>query len=113
MNPVSLLATTAALAVRRLLHANPNHVAGLPLPDSLSAQFSFEKTLLFSAGLDMAYVCGGGWPRARAAGPAALKPERLLGYGRALWAQGGSLFLFDVGFYLLYRRYAEVLLQLL
>lgn len=98
------------LAVWGLVQAHPNQVAGLTLSDSLTAQFTFEKILLLNAGLDVAYVCTGSWLRARAA-TTAHKPERLRGFGRALWVQGGFLLLFDVGFYLLYHRYAALLLQ--
>ncbi|MBC6697262.1 DUF6992 family protein [Hymenobacter puniceus] len=99
-----------ALAVWGLLRANPNHIAGLPLADSLAAQFTFEKILLFNAGLDVAYICCGSWLRARAA--TTTPPEKLLGYGRSLWLQGGFLLLFDLGFYLIYHRYADELLAL-
>lgn len=99
-----------AIAVWGLLHANPNHIAGLPLPDSLAAQFMMEKILLFNAGLDVAYIVCGSWLRARAA--TTVPPEKLRGYGRALWLQGGFLLVFDVGFYLFYHRYATELLAL-
>ncbi|TGD81608.1 DUF6992 family protein [Hymenobacter wooponensis] len=100
----------ALLAVWGILQANPAHVAGLTLSESLTAQFNFEKILLFNAGLDVAYVCVGSWLRARAGTSAATRPERLLGYGRSLWVQGGFLFLFDVSFYLIYHRWANELL---
>ncbi|MBO0356871.1 hypothetical protein J0X19_02840 [Hymenobacter sp. BT186] len=101
-----------ALAVWGMLRAQPNHVGGLTLPDSLTAQFTFEKILLFNAGLDVAYVCIGSWLRARAASADRL-PERLLGFGRSLWLQGGFLFVFDVSFYLVYHQQASRLLNLL
>ncbi|SHL61171.1 DUF6992 family protein [Hymenobacter psychrotolerans] len=99
------------LAVWGLLQAHPNQVAGLTLTESLTAQFNFEKILLLNAGLDVAYVCTGSWLRARAASTT-LKPERLRGFGRSLWVQGSFLLLFDVGLYLVYHRYAGLLLQL-
>jgi len=101
-----------ALAVWGMLRAQPNHVANLTLPDSLGAQFTFEKILLFNAGLDVAYVCIGSWLRARAASAEKL-PERLFGFGRSLWLQGGFLFVFDVSFYLVYHQQASRLLSLL
>ncbi|UOQ65958.1 DUF6992 family protein [Hymenobacter volaticus] len=101
-----------ALAVWGMLQAHPNQVAGLTLAESFTAQFNFEKILLFNAGLDVAYICTGSWLRARAA--TALKvPERLLGFGRSLWLQGAFLLLFDVGFYLVYHQQAAQLLELL
>ena len=98
------------LAVWGILSAHPRQVADLTLAASLSAQFTFEKILLFNAGLDVAYLCLGGWLRARAA--SAERPERLLGYGRSLWLQGGFLLLFDLSFYFIYHSYAARLLVL-
>ncbi|UOQ78768.1 hypothetical protein MUN84_09665 [Hymenobacter sp. 5516J-16] len=101
----------ALLAVWGILQAHPQQAAGLSLAASLSAQFSFEKILLFNAGLDVAYLCIGSWLRARAASAHASRPERLAGFGRALWLQGGFLLFFDVGFYFVYHQYATDLLQ--
>ncbi|MBC8081757.1 MAG: hypothetical protein H7Z21_00975 [Hymenobacter sp.] len=99
------------LAVWGMLQAHPNQVSGLTLADSLTTQFTFEKVLLFNAGLDVAYVCVGSWLRARAATAPRL-PERLLGFGRSLWLQGGFLLVFDVSFYFVYHQQAARLLQL-
>ncbi|KUG08070.1 DUF6992 family protein [Solirubrum puertoriconensis] len=101
----------AFLAAWGILQARPLHVEGLTLVDSLQAQFAFEKILLFNAGLDVAYVAVGAWLFARAASVEEL-PERYLGYARSLWVQGGFLFVFDVGFYLVYHRCAAELLAL-
>ncbi|MGY2131118.1 DUF6992 family protein [Hymenobacter sp. HD11105] len=100
------------LAVFGLLSAHPNQVAGMTLADSLTAQFNFEKILLFNAGLDVAYIATGSWLRARAA-TTDRRPERLLGFGRSLWLQGAFLFVFDVGFYFIYHQFAAELLALL
>ncbi|WP_048825348.1 DUF6992 family protein [Hymenobacter sp. DG25B] len=100
------------LAVAGILRAQPGPVAGLTLATSLQEQFTLEKILLLNAGLDVAYLCVGSWLRARGA-CAPRRPERLLGFGRSLWLQGGFLLLFDTGFYFLYHRYAEALLALL
>jgi hypothetical protein len=101
----------ATLAVVGMLRAHPGQVAGMTLAGSLAAQFDFEKILLLNAGLDVAYVCVGSWLRARAAGPAK-RPERLLGFGRSLWLQGGFLLLFDLSFYFVYHQHAGQLLYL-
>ncbi|GGG27423.1 DUF6992 family protein [Hymenobacter glacieicola] len=103
----------ALLAVWGILQAHPQQVADLTLPNSLSAQFGFEKILLFNAGLDVAYLCCGSWLRARSAAANAIRPERLAGFGRSLWLQGGFLLLFDTGFYFIYHQYAADLLRLL
>ncbi|RPD49662.1 hypothetical protein DNI29_02345 [Hymenobacter sediminis] len=103
----------ALLAVWGILQAHPQQVAGLTLAESISAQFSFEKILLLNVGLDVAYFCIGSWLRARAADPAAARPERLAGFGRSLWVQGGFLLLFDAAFYFIYHQKATELLNLL
>ena len=100
----------AGLAVFGLLSAHPNQVAGMTLTESLTAQFNFEKILLFNAGLDVAYVVTGSWLRVRAATDR--QPARLLGFGRSLWIQGAFLLVFDVSFYLVYHQFAADLLKL-
>jgi len=102
----------AMLAVAGILRAHPNYVAGLSLADSLVGQFSTEKILLLNVGLDVTYIACGSWLRARAASARRL-PQRLQGFGRSLWLQGGFLFLFDLGFYLRYHPFAAELLRLL
>ncbi|UOQ53652.1 DUF6992 family protein [Hymenobacter cellulosivorans] len=102
----------AVLAVVGIVRANPNHVTGLTLAASLEAQFDFEKILLLNVGLDVAYLAIGSGLRARGQATESQRPERLLGFGRSLWLQGGFLLLFDTGFYLLYHRYAAALLAL-
>ncbi|WP_133271462.1 DUF6992 family protein [Hymenobacter radiodurans] len=101
-----------ALAVYGILNAHPNQVAGMTLADSLTAQFNFEKILLFNAGLDVAYVATGSWLRARALSTDR-RPERLVGFGRSLWVQGAFLLGFDVCFYFIYHQFASQLLALL
>jgi hypothetical protein len=102
----------ALLAVAGILRAHPNQVEGMDLAISLAEQFTTEKILLFNAGLDVAYLACGSWLRARSASAHKL-PERLLGFGRSLWLQGGFLLLFDLGLYLRYHSFANELLALL
>jgi len=61
----------------------------------LSDQVSFQKTLLFNAGLDLAYIAGGFYLMERAKNTAN-KPERLKGYGKSIILQGSFLFVFDI-----------------
>ena len=56
---------------------------------------SFEKILLFNAGLDVGYVLGGLYLRERARRPDA-DTDRLRGYGNSIVLQGGFLFVFDL-----------------
>lgn len=69
------------------------------MPENASAllddQVSFQKTLLFNAGLDLAYIAGGFYLMERAKNTSD-RPERLKGYGRSVILQGGFLFVFDI-----------------
>jgi hypothetical protein len=61
----------------------------------LNDQVSFQKTLLFNAGLDLAYIAGGFYLMERAKN-ATDRPERLKGYGKSVILQGSFLFVFDI-----------------
>ncbi|WP_375578567.1 hypothetical protein ABWH96_16280 [Marivirga tractuosa] len=69
------------------------------MPESASAllndQVSFQKTLLFNAGLDLAYIAGGFYLMERAKNTT-IRPERLKGYGKSVILQGSFLFVFDI-----------------
>lgn len=69
------------------------------MPESASAllneQVSFQKTLLFNAGLDLAYIAGGFYLMERSK-TTTNKPERLKGYGKSVILQGSFLFIFDI-----------------
>ena len=97
------------LATWGILRAQPYGVAGLSLTDSLAAQRSFENLVLLNAALDVGYVLIGYWLKRRAA--TAERPERLLGYARSLWLQGGFLFLFDLTLYFAYHQFAAQLVK--
>ena len=102
----------ALLAAWGIVHLRRLAPAGLTLAGALTTQFSLEKTFLLNAGLDVAYVVAGLWLVARAAAPAAPKPERLLGFGQSLWVQGGFLLAFDGVMWLVMSQYAKPLLAL-
>lgn len=86
----------AVLAAVGILRTHPGApAAGLNLAGALGEQLLLENVFLLNAGLDVAYVTAGFWLVARAALPAERRPERLLGYGRSLWLQGGFLVAFD------------------
>lgn len=69
------------------------------MPENASAllndQLSFQKTLLFNAGLDLAYIAGGFYLMERAKNTTN-RPERLKGYGKSVILQGSFLFAFDI-----------------
>lgn len=86
------------------LHFHPP--AGLDAAELLSSQHYYEMLFGINAALDVLYVLAGSYLRRRAAQPGQLRPERLLGYGRSLWVQGGFLLLFDAGMWGLLRYVA-------
>ena len=91
----------AALAFVGIVQQETVAPAGLQLADLFAAQLRNENLFGFNAGLDAAYVMTGFYLRARAAAPGAAHPARLLGYGRALWVQGGFLLVFDAAMWAL------------
>ncbi len=75
-------------------------------PRSLSATIDqyhkTEKTLLFNAGLDLAYVASGFWLIEQ--GKHSSNTDQLKGYGKSLILQGIGLAAFDIGFFLVNKR---------
>jgi len=67
---------------------------GVPA-ELLDDQISFQKTLLFNAGLDIGYIIGGFYLMERAKNTAN-RPERLRGYGKSVVLQGSFLLVFDL-----------------
>jgi hypothetical protein len=71
--------------------------------DLLRQQQKIRQSLLFNAGLDLAYVTAGAWMMDR--GRRLERPdERLEGFGKSLILQGGFLFVFDLVFFLIHDR---------
>ena len=75
---------------------------------SLQDQMTLEKTFLFNAGLDLAYVTGGFYLRERAkADPT--QADQWNGWGNSLLLQGGFLFAFDLAMYFILQPGAKQL----
>ena len=102
----------AVLAAAGIIGTHPGQTTGLTLAGLLADQLHLETLLLFNAGLDVAYLVTGSWLRAWALAPGARRPERLAGFGRSLWVQGGFLVLFDVGLWLAVHQSLAPLLAL-
>jgi len=85
----------AGLAAWSILHLHFSPPPGLDAAELLSGQQSYQTLFAVNAGLDVLYMLVGTYLRRRAARPNQNCPERLLGYGRSLWVQGGFLLLFD------------------
>lgn len=82
------------------------------LNESIEELHSLEKTLLFNAGLDAAYLMGGLYLMERAKNSLD-QHDRLKGFGQSVLLQGGFLLLFDATTYLAlrksHRKAAEIL----
>ena len=77
----------------------------------IKAQHKLEKTLVFNAGLDLAYIAAGYYLKERAKNTEG-NPDRLQGFGESLVLQGGFLFVFDLGYYLVQKNHGEKLFSL-
>ena len=91
----------AALAAWGILRLHFSPPAGLNAAELLSSQHFYKTLFAVNAGLDVLYLLAGSYLRGRARWPGQARPERLLGYGRSLWVQGGFLLLFDAGMWAL------------
>ena len=94
-------AVNAALACWGILHLHFRVPVGLTLTQVLQDQLHYENLFLLNAGLDVAYIMTGAYLRALAAAPQQLRPERMLGFARSLWVQGGFLLIFDAAMWVL------------
>jgi hypothetical protein len=83
--------------------------SGVGVSSSVSEFYSLQKTLLFNAGLDIAYIAGGLYLLERAKN-AEKNRDRFRGYGRSVIVQGAFLLAFDtVLFFVLDSRSGELL----
>ena len=80
------------IALPAYLHAR-KATNDLSLSGTLRAQSSIEKTFVFNAGLDLAYLAGGAWLLEK--GNTASNKDRYKGYGKSVLLQGAALLLFD------------------
>lgn len=84
----------------------------LSLSASTDEFYSLQKTLLFNAGLDIAYMAGGLYLLEKAKNTEA-QQARFNGYGRGLLLQGAFLLVFDTVLYFILDAHAHELLPLL
>jgi hypothetical protein len=102
----------AGLAGWGVLHLHFRVPAGVQLVDLFGEQRFNENLFLLNTGLDVAYVVTGFYLRARSLS-APERPERLRGFGRSLWVQGGFLLVFDAVMWELFHQQGNVLMGLL
>ena len=84
----------------------------LSLSQSVRAQYASEKTFLFNAGLDLAYIGGGLYLHERSKS-VNKNPSRLKGYGGSIIMQGAALLIFDVTMYSIHHKHGKKLLKFL
>ena len=102
-----------ALACWGILHLRFSVPAGLRVVDLFREQLANENLFLLNAGLDAAYIMTGFYLRALGTQPGRVQPERLLGFGRSLWVQGGFLLVFDAAVWAILHWHGQGWLQLL
>ncbi|HTL09623.1 MAG TPA: hypothetical protein VL307_15230 [Chitinophagaceae bacterium] len=85
--------------------------ADLSLAATLRGQSSIEKTFIFNAGLDLAYLAGGAWLLEK--GNTASNKDRYKGYGKSVLVQGAALLLFDAVMFTRHHRHGRGLYRAL
>lgn len=80
--------------------------------EAASKHHSFQKILLFNAGLDVGYVMAGLYLRERSR-RAGVNADQLRGFGKSIILQGGFLFAFDLINYFIANRRAPQLKMLM
>ena len=98
-NSVNLVLALGSLYM--LSSINPEHEQ---LKEIIYTFFNFEKILVLNLGLDIAYIAIGSFLVER--GKHTHK-QSFVGYGQALWLQGGFLFLLDMILYMINTFYSQ------
>jgi len=94
------------------IFSQKEQVEDMLLVQTIEAQFSLEKVLLFNGGLDVGYVFLGLWLVQKSL-EVSKNQERLRGYGYSIIVQGLWLFLFDLTFYAFLNSHGNLLLALI
>ncbi len=77
----------------------------LGFTENYKAQHAMEKLYVFNVGLDLAYIAGGFYLRARGDNEADLKKyDQFRGYGSSIILQGGFLLIMDCVMYTLHKK---------
>jgi hypothetical protein len=85
----------------------------LSLAASVKGQSAVEKTFIFNAGLDIAYMAGGAWFLQKANSVSPDKYDKYKGYGKSIVMQGAFLFLFDAVMFATHNRHGKKLTKAL
>jgi hypothetical protein len=85
---------------------------GLSLVQSLKQQAGIEKTYIFNAGLDVAYIASGLYLKERSKNTTK-NPQKLKGYGESIILQGAALLLLDGVLFTLHNSHGKKLYKLI
>ena len=94
-----------------LLIALPGYISArksrpdLTLAASLKGQAATEKTFIFNAGLDLAYLAAGAWLLEK--GNTGSHTDRYKGYGNSVLLQGAALLLFDAVLFITHHQHGK------
>lgn len=89
-----------------LLSSRKTTAEGETLAQAIRQHETMKQVLLLNAGLDVAYVVGGGYLQERSHRFLSSDPDKsdqLRGYGRSIMVQGGFLLVFDLANYFIFR----------
>ena len=100
-------AVNLGIAGLGILSLRKQHPATESLADAIQKHQAMKQTLLFNAGLDVAYVAGGLYLTERA-NSRPDEADKLRGYGKAVMAQGAFLLAFDLVNYLIIKRRGDL-----
>lgn len=81
------------------------------LVGTVRGQSAIEKTFIFNAGLDIAYMAGSAWFLEKANNSS--NTAKYKGYGKSILMQGAALFLFDAVMFTNHNRHGKKLYKIL
>ncbi len=87
---------------------------GLSLVQSLKQQAGIEKTYMFNAGLDVAYIASGLYLKERAKSNVKISnQQKLKGYGESIILQGAALLVLDAVMFTIHNRHGKKLYKMI
>ena len=103
-------AVNLAIALPGYIGARKSN-ADLTLAASLKGQAAAEKTFIFNAGLDLAYIAGAVWLVEK--GNTASNSDKYKGYGKSVLMQGAFLLVFDAVMFASHNQHGKKLYRTL
>lgn len=103
-------AVNLAVAIPGYLAAR-KHATDNSLETTLRGQSTIEKTFVFNAGLDLAYLAGGAWFLEKGNNQA--NPDKYRGFGKGILMQGAFLLIFDAVMFSCHNHHGKLLYRAL